>query len=622
VLILIGLSALSAIAQSTLISVFKSPSVSCDYLIVCPKQFLGSAQRLASFRNTFSGDDVGYARVVDLATLDNEFPTGDTIPRCCEIWYAMKYARMQWTIAPKYLVLIGDDSVSINGFDSLSFPKSAGLMPTCYLRADTTSYNGSSLDTEVIYTDFLYWTITDSSSFAEGKGGYRYVPLNFTLAPFSVGRIPARTAAECSAYVEKVISFENRNGARLWYNNAILCADDRMQGLIPDQLGWAHLESCEIISDKTLMGFFQKKVYLSSFLVSAADSHDDARNAYFSDVNSGARWCVYFGHGHPDSLTSEGFLRTNDVGMFTNDTTPTMFFSFSCSNGDYLRKPVKQMCRAYLFKSTGGCISYFAASRESYAYDNECLAVNLFSQDSGSERLSLGEAVSNAFALSRDDNMASYHIFGDPALTFIKRKAALSPSISVDANGLLTFSGNVAASSSGQLYYCCEISYPETTLCIDTIAGPVSKYLSDSVLIVKEGLLNGPVSAKIPANFTGDKIKFTFYACNAEFEARYDTVVVFNVGTHNNVNAAVASGPSVRFIRGIVTVSFLPGLSNEPPQLSIFDLRGRLCQSVAMQSRNSSAFFDFHGTHLSEGNYILRVAAAGRFFTQKVFFLR
>ena len=47
---------------------------------VCPHQFLASAERLAAFRNIYTGDDVAYAKVVDLATLDAEFPTGDTIP--------------------------------------------------------------------------------------------------------------------------------------------------------------------------------------------------------------------------------------------------------------------------------------------------------------------------------------------------------------------------------------------------------------------------------------------------------------------------------------------------------------------------------------------------------------
>ena len=211
-------------------------------------------------------------------------------------------------------------------------------------------------------------------------------------------------------YVDKVISFENRNSASLWCNNAILCVDYRMQGTYLYPLGSEHLEASETISDKTLMGFFQSKVYLSSFVASTVGSHDNARNTYFVDVNAGARWCICFGDGHPDSLSDEGFLRNSDAPRFTNDTAPTMFFSFSCSNGDFLRKPVQQMSQAYLFKPTGGCISYFAATQETYATDNEKQAADLFSQTSSTERLSLGQAVSAAFALSRDDK---YHAVPD-----------------------------------------------------------------------------------------------------------------------------------------------------------------------------------------------------------------
>ncbi len=622
----LSLFSLSAAAQSTLLSVFKSPSVTCDYLIVSPRQFLAAAERLAAFRNAYTGDDVSYAKVVDIATLDAEFPTGDTIPRCDEIWYAVNYALQQWTIKPKYLVLLGDDSVAISGFDSLSFPKSAGIMPTCYMYAETTTatiYGKPEFDTLVTYGDFLYHTACDSSALGKMNGAYRYLSIyNTNLAPISVGRIPARTAAECSVYVEKVIAFENGNGARLWYNNAILCADDRMQGKNLDPLGSQHLETCETISDKTLMGFFQTKIYLSSFLVSPAGSHDNARNAYFADVNAGARWCVYFGHGHPDSLSDEGFLRNGDVSRFTNDTTPTMFFSFSCSNGDFLRKPVQQMSRAYLFKPAGGCISYFAATQETYASDNEKLAFDLFSQLSGTERLSLGQAVSNAYALSMDDNMRWYEILGDPALTFLKKKAALSPAVTVDANGMVTFSANDAPSNNGQMKYRCEISYPETTTCIDTVAGPPPQYLSDSILATKEGLLSGPVTAQIPANFKGDKFKFTFYACNPNFEARFDTVLALSAGVLGGARAAIAAGPSMRFNRGIVTISFGLGAKNELPHLSIYNLQGRQCCSVTMHSRSGGAYFDFNEAHLAQGNYVLQVGAAGRMFSQNVLFLR
>jgi Peptidase family C25 len=621
ILILIVAFTFSAVAQSNLISVFKTPSVSCDYLIVCPHQFLASAQRLAAFRNNFTGDDVAFAKVVELATLDTEFPTGDTIPRCGEIWYAVNYALQQWTVKPKYLVLMGDDSVAITGFDSLSFPKSAGLMPTCYQYADTSTFSAK-LDTSVAYGDFLYCTAYDSSFLEKLRGNYRFgLDLAKIMPVISVGRIPARSAAECSVYVDKVIAFENRNGARPWYNNAILCADDRMQGLNLDPLGAMHLESCETISDNTLMGFFQNKVYLSSFPKSPAGTHDNARSAYFADVNKGARWCIYFGHGSPDSLTDERFLTTGDASLFTNDTTPTMFFAFTCSNADFLRRPSQQMCRAFLFKPTGGCISYFGATQEVYASDNEKLAANLFYQASGTEHLSLGQAVSAAFAQSRDDNMTWYQILGDPALTFLKKKAALSPAIAMDANGLFTFTPNSAVNN-GQLQYQCEISCPATVTCIDTAAGSPLQYQSDSVLASKEGSLNGPVSAQTPADFHGDKVRFTLYASNADLEARFDTVVTLFAGVRGNPHAAIAAAPSLRFSRGIVTVSCAAGAKGESPHLSIYNLQGRLCAGVTMHSRNGDAYFDFNEAHLAQGNYVLQATAGGQVFSQKVLFMR
>jgi hypothetical protein len=497
-------------------------------------------------------------------------------------------------------------------------------MPTCFMDAETTTVQNGRLDTSITYSDFIYWIVSDSCSYAEEKGNDRFNAYNRTMAPFSVGRIPARTVAECSVYVEKVISFENNVNPRLWYNTAILCADDRFMGTIPDVLTSRHFESAETIWDTTLTDFFSRKVYLSSFLKTSSGSHENARNAFFTNVNSGARWCVYFGHGHPDSLSDEGFLRNSDALRFTNDTTPTMFFSFSCSNADFLRKPESQMCREYLFKPSGGCISYFAASYETYSFDNENLALGLFSQARDTARLSLGRAVLNAFSVRADYNMSFYHILGDPALTFGKQKAALSPAVEVGANRVLTFSSNAAAPAGGQLYFRCEISDPKTTTCIDTVYDviPALHYEPDSVIATGQGPLNGPLSIAIPSTFAGDKIKFSFYACNAAYEARYDTVLGFSAATIKNIAAGAATRPSVRFSRGIVTVSFFSGNRNELPRLSIYDLQGRLCRALAMPCRNNNAFFDFREANLSQGNYVLRISAAGQVFTEKVFFLR
>jgi hypothetical protein len=609
------------------IPVFKTPSIACDYLIICPDQFLASAQRLAAHRNGYAGDDVDHAMAVTLATIEKEFSLPDTLPRGFAIWYAMQYARKNWTGKPKYLVLMGDDSVAVNGFDSTSMPENAGLVPTFVNYVDTSrSYIDSTLDTTVYYSDFLYSMMTDTTPPVTKDGRYWNIPNTFDSVSFSIGRIPAQTVAEADNYVSKVIAYEALQGSRGWQNKTILCADDRMQGLRPDPLGSQHLLSSELICDSLLGGFFTSKVYLSSFTKSTMGRHDDARKAFFSRVGSGARWCVYFGHGHEDSLSDEGFLRNMDVGLFANDSAPALFFSFSCSNGDFIRKPVSQMCKSYLFKPSGGCIAYFAASIESYASDNEQLAMALFSQKPGAERLSIGEAVRRAHVMYPLYNSMVYQLLGDPALLFCKKKESFTPAITVGDDGVISVTGITTPQViSGQPFYRYEISCPESIWCIDNIAAPdlnALAYMQDSVIASKEGPLLSSIQAKIPAFVNADKIKFSLYVADNESETRFDTIIAYINGIRVQASARIPHGPVVAYNRGVVTVSVDHTFDDAIPQLSVFDMKGRLVKHAVMPVVRDRASLDLNAMGIAEGNYLLRIKMKRQTFIVKACLLR
>jgi hypothetical protein len=621
--------AIASFAQSSLITNFKSPMIMCDYLIICPNQFLACAYRLASYRNNYTGDDVTYAKFVSLDTIEREFPVPNTSPRGFSIWYAMRYAYQNWSLKPNYLVLLGDDSVVVNGLDTASIPRNAGLMPTFVTYADTFMNSlTKKLDTTIYFTDFLYGTVYDSTPPVIKNGRYWSFPL-LAVPMFSVGRIPAQTAAECMNYVNKVIAFESFNNNYGRQNKVVLCADDRMQGLKIDQLGSQHLLSCEAVSNTIGDGFFTRKIYLSSFVNSPTLRHDEAKRAFFDSIGSGARWCVYFGHGCRDSLADGAFLRSSEAGLFTNDSAPVMFFGFTCSNGDFLRRPSPQMCKTFLLKPAGGCISYFSASGEAYASDNEKLARALFGQtilDSIGLGVSVGSAVELARAKCRDDNMKMYQILGDPALCFHKKDPQHSPTITLGANGAVLVAGIVPPATGGKAYFRYEISYPETVWCIDSVQGisslgPLS-FVRDSIIASAEGPLPASLEARIPAGFNAGEIKFALYVANDEFESRFEKTFSLETGSRAPAFVKVSQGPAVRFSRSVVTLSLDRAQSDALPLLSVFDLKGRLIKQVIMAVSINAATFDLKALGIGGGSYLLKITAQNQTFVSKVFFLR
>jgi hypothetical protein len=356
--------------------------------------------------------------------------------------------------------------------------------------------------------------------------------------------------------------------------------------------------------------------------------HDEAKKAFFDTVGSGARWCVYFGHGCRDSLADGAFLRSSEAGLFANDSAPVMFFAFTCGNGDFLRRPSPQMCKSFLLKPAGGCISYFSASEEAYASDNEKLARAIFGQnilDSIGLGISIGEAVEFARAKCRDDNMKVYQLLGDPALRFRKKDPQLSPTITLGVNGVITVSGIVPPPTGGQTYFRYEISYPETVWCIDSIQypglGPLS-YMKDSVIASAEGVLPVYLGAQIPAGFNADKIKFALYVANDEFESRFEKTFTLGAGARAQAFAKIPQGPAVRFNRSVVTLSFDRAQSGAIPQLSVFDLMGRLIKRAAMSVAKDAAVLDLNTMGICGGNYLIKITVKQQTFVTKVCFLR
>jgi hypothetical protein len=606
-------------AQNLQIPDIKSPAINCDYLVICPETFLTQGLTLAAHRNSYPNDDVQNAKVATLKTIYEQFPLGDSIPQSFNIWYALQYATLHWAKKPRYVVLLGDDSIQVNGFDTLSKPpQSGGLMPTFFASADTSSYNSN--DTVVDYYDYFYQAITDSTPpVNRNHNAWEAWSLGQTPPAFALGRIPAQTPEQCQAYIDKVVRFETQNKKSSWMNRMELIADDTHQGAFSDPLGLDHLYNAEKIA-RCAKGFFINKTYLSSFNKDFIGYHENAKKDFFNVVNAGTRWTVFFGHGHPDLLCDERFLQYSDYSHFKNDSTPMVMFTFSCSNAYFLRKPHLQMNKSFLFKPNGGCIAYFAATTEVYSQNNLNLAQAIFAQCDSSDSLSLGKAAQRAYASVRDENMVHFHLLGDPAITFQKKQNILSTAVSPGTGNDLIIKTTGPSTGASPFYYRYMISAQDSLQCQDDTAG---YYNHDSSITESEGTFTGLITSSIPSSIRTKNVHYCLYVWNNETEARFDTLIA-GLGP-----SRVLAGPRTncvppifRFFPGALAISLPEAVSARAIKVSVMNLKGVLIKEIDLPCKANRALLQYTRSGIAPGNYFVKIVAEKRSFFSKICLVR
>lgn len=605
-------SAVVLYAETVPIITCKSPGITCDYLVICPDELVSCGKVLAGYRNSSTFDDVEHAMPVSLSTIYQEFPVDDTCPRGYSIWYALKYAKEHWNESPEYVVLLGDDSVEVNGFDTLSPPpKSVGLMPTIYYDATTVKnrIDTTGLDTLFNYSDFLYLTINDTiPPLYREDNCYHLRYSSEKPFPFSIGRIPVSSVGQCLVYLDKLVSYEHSTASGSCFNHIVLAADDAMQGekLDPAAGYRPHQSSNDMLADSCFRGCFTSKIYLSSFTKTLSGNHEQGRVHFFDAFNKGVRAAVYFGHGHPDSLSDEGFLRASDTSLFTNDTFPSIFYSFSCSNGEFLRKNRQQMCKSFLLTSRGGCVAYVAATVETYAHSNERLAKQIFSGFDTSAARSIGNVLSDALHYLDDPSQRYYHVLGDPALRFTKNHIESKSAGTYEPDGDYTLSTVVTVPASTPINYRYQISIRDSVTCRDGIS---PKYLDDSLLASFEGVATGgTITTTVARSFVTASTHYTLYAWSDNAEFRLDTIIPAS----EKIIAGKAPCTAVSlasFSRGVLTISLPSPFASKVLPLSLYSLSGALIQTVEIPVVNRRAVLDVKKIHLSRGNYLFASTA-------------
>ena len=348
----------------------KNPSRGAAYLVISPPELRAEAQRLADLRAAQGLT----AMVVDVGDVMDVFGNGLYDPAAIKTFLA--YAVKSWSTPPRYVVLAGKGTYDYRNLLGLS----SNLVPPLLVSTDTGLVPADSL-----FTDF------------DGGG----------VPAVAIGRIPALTAAEMRAFVNKVAAYESDTGGA-WTSQVLLAADDADSG------------GDFPAASQVLAGTLPSGLTLSRVTADPAQIQV-SRTQLQADLRQGQVLMNYVGHGGLDRLDSEGLLLTTDVAQLGNAPHLPVLTALTCLISQFAYPTVTSLGEELVMRSDGGAIAVFGPTWLSYNTQATAFGGYLLPQLAAPGGGRLGDRLLrglNAYAAAGGDRqmLRLYTLLGDPAL--------------------------------------------------------------------------------------------------------------------------------------------------------------------------------------------------------------
>jgi hypothetical protein len=375
-----------------------------DYLIIAPPAFLAAAETLAVYRGQrLRGVPSPRVRIATTDRIFAQFGSGRPSPTA--IRNLIAYAARYWVPpAPTYLCLLGDASWDPKNYLGAGAPD---WVPTY-----SNYYDPSTLSQ---FTSDDFYTLLD------GPGDI--------LSDLAVGRLPAGSVPEALSLVTgKLRTYEAAADFDTWRVRTLLCADDANEQEIPDPLGNDHVQQMERKERFHIPYPVERnKVYLNDFAFAdtTRQTKPAARAEFIGQINRGAWFVDYIGHGSDNVLAHEQVFRLGDVSQLANASRPAIFGFFSCAVGKFDEPSGEGLGELLVTQPTGGSVASIASSDAAFGNQstpfNDSFFDELFPL---APRVDSLRTAGLAYARAKNDrasgsnlSVRKYGFLGDPALS-------------------------------------------------------------------------------------------------------------------------------------------------------------------------------------------------------------
>jgi hypothetical protein len=393
----------------------KNPANAADYVVITNDLMAGAAGNLASFRSArIAGVANPTARVVKTSDIYAWYSNGRLDPTAIRNFLYDTVRGVGWSQPPTFVCFLGDAS-----FD---YKNSLGLVAAGEPTNWVPTYSNAWATAQFATDDWLVDLDLGLSDPYPG-GAFPGDSVLWMVPDFASGRLPASSIADADFMVNgKVIPYEAQPSYGEWRRRGLMLADDMTQGFQYDPLGTRHMYESEKITNTLLpLELEPRKFFLIRYPYGSGSEKPAANRDVKAAVNEGMLFWNYIGHGNPFKMADENAFILSDVGALTNIKSPTFLIAASCDLGKFDDAIVTGLGESLLRSRLGGAIATFSATEIAFAFSNEILAENLFSQmfaeDVTGFNTPLGLAAFRAKNRGSQPNQNDnkYVLMGDPA---------------------------------------------------------------------------------------------------------------------------------------------------------------------------------------------------------------
>jgi hypothetical protein len=327
-------------------------------------------------------------KVVDVQDIYDEFSYGIFTPQAIRDF--LSYTYQSWTPpAPRYVLLVGESTYDYK--DNFGY--------------GTTQY----VPVHLFYTQILPQTETVSDEWFVQVAGSDAVP------DMHIGRLPAGSAAEASAMVEKILTYETTANTKDWEKNIVLIADDQAQ---PAEIIFEIMNE-DVAATIPAAGFNAPLKFYQQDYVGDITQH------ITDQINLGALIVHYSGHASIEQWAAGPPLYTNaDAAALVNQDRMPFVISMSCLAGNFsYPEDPDSMAEAFLQNPAQGAVAAFMPTDQTEPVYQRIMDLALFEAFFDHDLRLLGPAVSEAKQVLLANSGYQYQevsdtflLFGDPAM--------------------------------------------------------------------------------------------------------------------------------------------------------------------------------------------------------------
>ena len=391
-----------------------------NWVAITTPSYLTDTERLAAHRASYSGLET---HVVLLEDLFNQYAYGFQLPEATQTY--MRHAQQDWSIAPQYLLLVGDADVNprllecghclIAPSSNFNFSKrNPEQMPPFYTFND--AYQG------LIPTDHPYAMLTDDNLYPSLAVG------RLSVETSDLADYPAMGNHIVNA-VDKIILYEQNLLEKYeWQRQMLFLYDNADSGGNFELSQLQTIQSVPLSFNPVLTGFVAET---SGPTNPPTDPIAVAvRNTMATETANGTTLVNWRGHGSINfwgvhMLTSSDIIQPG-IGPYQNENLPVVNISMDCLDGYFALPGFNSISEQLLRMPDGyGVAAHWSSTGLGLLSDHSVLATGFYQGLFEQNHNTIGDAINYSKAryisLGRDPiEIYSFLLQGDPAMQLFR----------------------------------------------------------------------------------------------------------------------------------------------------------------------------------------------------------